>query len=215
MKENKKYKIKKDKTFYGIITVMSLFIILTISVYLNWTNAIDNAVASFILGLRNDKLTHIMTLITNIGGSYCLICISIIIFIISIIRTRKPSFTIIINLVTVFLLSQLFKLIFHRGRPNDIFLTYANGYSYPSGHTMVSTAYFLVLSYLICQKIKNKTLKVFVNIISIILIILIAISRLYLGVHYLSDIIAGFLLASLYLIIAFKIIKDKEMKLWK
>ena len=209
MKENKKYKIKKDKTFYGLITIMSLFIILTISVYLNWTNQIDSAVASFILGLRNDKLTHIMTLITNIGGSYCLICISII----SIIRTRKPSFTIIINLVTVFLLSQLFKLIFHRGRPNDIFLTYANGYSYPSGHTMVSTAYFLVLSYLICQKIKNKTIKVFVNIISITLIILIGISRLYLGVHYLSDIIAGYLLAALYLIIAFKIFKDKEMKL--
>ena len=213
MKEKKKYKIKKDKTFYGIIIVISLFIILTASVYFDWIDPIDNAVASFMLGLRSDKLTNIMTIITNIGSSYSLSCMSIIIFIVSIIRTRKPSFTIMINLVSVFLISQLFKLIFHRGRPNDIYLTYVHGYSYPSGHTMVSTAYFLVLSYLICQKIKNKALKVMVNVISLLLIVLIALSRLYLGVHYLSDIIAGYLLAALYLIVFFKFIKEKEMDL--
>lgn len=82
------------------------------------------------------------------------------------------------------------------------------GYSFPSGHSMVSMAFYGFLIYLIYNNIKNKYIKwILISSLSI-LIILIGISRIYLGVHYTSDVLAGFLLSISYLVIYTRIVKE-------
>ena len=178
---------------------LCMFIIWSILVFTRAINPLDELVESFVIGLRNDNLTKIMINITNLGGAYSLIVISILLFFF--IKNKKVPLSIIINLVTVFFTSQLFKFIFRRSRPNGVFLADATGYSYPSGHTMVSFAFYIYLLYLLCKRINNKLVKILLTIFTTFLLLLIAFSRIYLGVHYLSDIIGGVLLGTTYIIL--------------
>ena len=94
-----------------------------------------------------------------------------------------------------------------RERPTEFRLIDEKGYSFPSGHSMVSMAYYGFLIYLIYKYVKNKKLKYILISGLILLIILIGTSRIYLGVHYTSDVIAGFLVSISYLILYTSIIK--------
>ena len=185
-----------------------LFIVLTIGVFTNYTNSIDQFMESFVLGIRNESLTNIMTIITNFGGAYALMAISVLLLIIK--RNRKFSLLVVINLITVFLSSQILKIIIRRDRPLEIFLTNATGYSYPSGHTMVGSAFYIYLTYLICQSIKNKAIKILLYIITFILVLLIGFSRIYLGVHYTTDVMGGLILAIAHISLLTTIINNKK-----
>ncbi len=202
--------IKNNKKMLIFYIALGLFIVLTILVKFHITKSFDNLMESFVIGIRSDGLTKFMTTITNISRAYFLITMSIVLLFI--LKNKKHALLIIINLTCVFLSSQLLKLIFHRGRPDGEFLVTVSGYSYPSGHAMVSLAYFAFILYLINQKITNKFTRAILTIITSILILLIGFSRVYLGVHYTTDIIAGFLLAIAYLMIFLTIVRPKEAK---
>lgn len=95
-----------------------------------------------------------------------------------------------------------------RPRPIDYRLIEETGYSFPSGHSMASMAFYGLLIYLIYRNVKNKYLKWTLICLLSVLIILIGISRIYLGVHYTSDVLAGFLVSLSYLIIYTNCIKE-------
>jgi membrane-associated phospholipid phosphatase len=92
------------------------------------------------------------------------------------------------------------KEIFLRGRP-----AYLNafirdiGYSFPSGHAMISVAFYGSLTYILFQELQSLTRKVGLVILTLIVIFLIGFSRLYLGVHYLTDVLAGWAIATAWL----------------
>ena len=196
-------KNKKDiKTIILGICIL-LFIVLTILVFTGITKPLDEGMQAYILSIRNNHITKIFTIFTNMGGAYALMAITVLLLLIK--RNKKVTLLIAINLITVFLTSQIFKLIFRRDRPAEIFLTNASGYSYPSGHTMVSSAFYLYILYLINKKIHNKILKLILSIVTILLILMIGFSRIYLGVHYTTDIIGGLILAIAYLMAYLKI----------
>ena len=206
--KKKNNNIKLDKKYILPSITLSIFIIWTILVFTKIINPLDELVESFIIGIRNDNITKIMINMTNLGSAYSLIVISILLFFF--IKNKKIPLSIIINLVTVFFTSQIFKFIFRRSRPNGIFLVDASGYSYPSGHTMVSFAFYIYLLYLLCKKIDNKLVKILLTIFTTILLALIAFSRIYLGVHYLSDIIGGLLLGTTCLLDLIMLRKKNE-----
>lgn len=188
-----------------------LFIVLTVLILLKVTDPLDLAVESFIIGIHNDNLTKIMINITNLGSAYSLIVITILITLFAIIKNKHLPINTIMNLIAVFLTSQLFKAIIRRNRPTGLFLTTASGYSYPSGHTMVSFAFFTFIAISLCEKIDNKLVKIIIRISSIILVLLIGFSRIYLGVHHTTDILGGYLLGLSYLML-FLNIRDKRIK---
>lgn len=203
-------KKKIDRKVIISIIFLILFLLITCIVFANKTAYIDELVHSYILDIRNNKLTNVMTIITNICSVYSLVAISFILFVI--IKNKKTSLYIIINLINSSLISLVFKLLLRRDRPIGINLIEESGYSYPSGHSMVSMAYFGFIAYLIYKKL-NKPLSKAILIISIfITIILIGFSRIYLGVHYLSDVIGGFLMAISYLMVYINLINEQNKK---
>ncbi len=157
--------------------------------------------------LINDKITPIMKLITFLASAECLIVLTILLFII--IKNKKIGFAISANLLVITLLNQIFKFILQRPRPTEFRIIDEKGYSFPSGHSMISMAFYGFLIYLIYRYIKNKSLKWVLIIILSLLIVLIGISRIYLGVHYTSDVLAGFLISISYLILYTTIINKK------
>ncbi len=159
--------------------------------------------------LINEQVTPIMKIVTFFGGATCLIGLTIILFII--IKNKKIGFLIGINLITITILNQLFKFILQRPRPTEYRIINESGYSFPSGHSMISMAFYGFLIYLIYKYVKNKKLKYISIALISILIIFIGISRIYLGVHYTSDVLAGFLFSISYLIIFILIANNKVL----
>lgn len=92
------------------------------------------------------------------------------------------------------LLDEMLKLAFRRARPSvaSEFIT-RSSWSFPSGHAMNSLVGYAMLAFLLRERLKNPRARVTVMIGAIILIAAIGFSRLYLGVHYLSDVTAGYL----------------------
>ena len=154
-----------------------------------------------------DSITPYMKIITNFGGATCLIAITILLLII--VKNKKIGLLTLTNLVTITILNQILKFILRRPRPTEFKIINETGYSFPSGHSMISMAFYGFLIYLIYKNIKNKCLKTTLIIILSLLIIAIGISRIYLGVHYVSDVIGGFLISISYLIVYIKLIKKK------
>lgn len=200
MKNKKILKYIKENRKIIILTIsLILFTIITYAIFNDKINTIDQNIHSYILNLRNDNLTSILIIITNISSAYALIVLSILLLLIM--KKKKLPLLISLNLIISFISNQIAKQIFTRPRPIGINLIEETGYSYPSGHAMISMAYFGFIAYLIYKYVKNKLIKTILINSIFLLIILIGFSRIYLGVHYLSDIIGGFLLSIAYLML--------------
>ena len=146
-----------------------------------------------------DFTTPIAKFITNFGGAIFLIILTITLFIL--IKNKKIWLSIILNLIVITGLNQILKNILQRPRPTEYRLIEETGFSFPSGHSMVSMAFYGYLIYLIYKYVKNKDLKWISIVLLSILICSIGISRIYLGVHYTSDVLGGFLISLSYLIV--------------
>lgn len=161
--------------------------------------------------LMSDVMTNIFRVLTNLGGTVWLIVLAIILVIS--IKNRKIGLSIALNLSLAALTNHTLKNILQRPRPPvENRLIAETGYSLPSGHSMVSFAFYGFLIYVIYRYIKNKYIKWSLIIFLIILILTIGISRIYLGVHYVSDVISGYLLALSYLIIYITLAKKFIIK---
>lgn len=202
-----KEKILNAKNFKWIILFICLLMFIAIleDVFEKEIMKLDILGYGLISTIISENITPIAILITNFGGAITLIGLTIIFLLIM--KNKKMSFSILLNLVIVTFLNIFLKNIIQRPRPDDFRLINETGYSFPSGHSMISMAYYGYLIYLIFKFVKNKKLKTFLITFLCILILTIGLSRIYLGVHYTSDVIAGFVLSVSYLIIYTSIIK--------
>lgn len=214
MKKFKNYIKNNKKEFILLITTFLLFLLISILVITEKTINLDSLMHLYILNIRNNTLTSILSTLTNLGGATFLLALSCILFIV--LKNKKIPLYILINLTSSFIINETIKSIFVRSRPIGINVIEETGYSFPSGHSMVSLSFYGFITYLLCKHIKNKYIKSILIISTILIVLLIGFSRIYLGVHYLSDVIAGFLLAIIYLTVYIKLIKlEKKWSLWK
>ena len=195
-----KLKVFIRNNYQWLICLISLILFLTITenVFNNEIIKGDTIGYNIVSNLISDKLTPLVKMVTWFGSATCLILLTVILFII--IKNKKAGLLIGTNLVIITILNQTLKTLLQRPRPTGFRIINETGYSFPSGHSMISMAFYGFLIYLIYKNAKNKYLKLTLIIILFILIISIGLSRIYLGVHYTSDVLAGFLLSIAYLI---------------
>ena len=208
-----KFKKWLKKNYYLLIIFISviIFLIMLWNVASVGIMKEDKIIYEFISKhFMNDISTNIFKIITNLGSALFIICLTIILVIF--IKDKKVKFIIPINLVIITILNLILKNIVQRPRPSKFQIISEKGYSFPSGHSMVSMAFYGLLIYLIYKYIKNKKLKYSLIVTLSILIFLIGISRIYLGVHYASDVIAGFCISLSYLMIYINILKKWVLK---
>ena len=155
--------------------------------------------------LISDFMTPIIKIITNFCSAVALLTISLLSILL--IRNKKIGISVTLNLFIATALNLILKNILQRPRPTEYRLIEETGYSFPSGHSMVSMAFYGFFMYLIYKYVKNTKLKWSSIVLLALLIFTIGVSRIYLGVHYTSDVIGGFLISISYLVIYTRIIK--------
>ena len=185
-----------------LICLIIFFIFITTLVIFNKINFIDSSVYNFLISFKNDSLTNFFRFVTKFSNVAFLV---IFVLIVLLILRNKDAVFVIFNLIFLRLLNYVIKIIIKRDRPNILRLIKIGEYSFPSGHAMISMGVYGYLIYLIYKKIKNPYIKYLGIIILSLLIILIGISRIYLGVHYFSDVVAGYTLSLIYLIIFIRV----------
>lgn len=168
----------------------------------------DSVVYNFLVNNRNEVLNNFFKIITQFGSGIVLIIITILCVIF--IRDKKYKILVPANLVTIAIINIVLKNFFLRPRPNELRLIEETGYSFPSGHAMASTAFYGLLIYIVHEKVENKILRNTICIMLGLLILLISISRIYVGVHYTSDVIAGTCFSIAYLILITRLIKSQN-----
>lgn len=203
--------IKSKKTRWIILGVC-LILFTTIMIFVITKNKlyIDDIGYNIISKLRSNNMDKIVKFITNIGGTIVIGVVTIISLFIF--RNKKINICIVLNLLGIVVLNNvIIKNIIGRDRPNGINIITEAGKSFPSGHSAVSMVVYGYLIYLTYNYVNNKKIKYLLISILSILILVVGLTRIYLGVHYTSDVLGGYLLGIVYLLL-FTYISDKYIK---
>ena len=184
-----------------IILISLLFILSTIFVITGITTDIDNSFYSFV----HNKLSFLhdcFLFITKFGDEEVVI---ILILLFTLLLSDKRF--IILPLIG-FIVNSSLKVFIHRDRPSVLHLVEESSFSYPSGHSMISVILYGYLIYFISKHINNKIIRRCLISILVFVIISIGISRVYVGVHYISDVIGGYLVGLITLLGGINYVKN-------
>lgn len=196
------------KKYKEIWIPLLCFLVIIILLLFNYALPIDlwfyHKIAFFI----HEPLTTILKGITFLGEPKTIVVFAIIWFIILWKKDQKEIKPFLLLLFLSLCFIVFLKAIFVRERPNILQLIPIDGYSFPSGHSIISVSFY---GYLMTYMIENQKSKLLTITITVLLIFGIGISRIYLGVHYLSDVLAGYSIGTFILGISNLLRRKKEI----
>jgi undecaprenyl-diphosphatase len=168
--------------------------------YKQYPAAFDATIRYTMRQIQSPMWTQLFLAVTRLGSTIVLIiigCVAGIIFIS--LRWFRPLLVLIVVMSGQAALHHGFKLLFARPRPSSL-INYATveSFSFPSGHAVSSLCLYGTLAWIIGTSLENPAAKVGIGIFAAVLIFLIGMSRVYIGVHYATDVIAGFAAAGIW-----------------
>ncbi len=186
-----------------LVLVLSVFAYITHEVIVEKEDIFDTKVIHFFQEYSNHNTRDIMEFFTFFGSTtFLLPAYFVIIVWMWQIKRKWQALHIIIISFGSFLLVKGLKLIFQRARPEATLIEKINSFSFPSGHTVSAIVFFSLLIYTVWKTNIMDRYKILITIFSAFIAIMVGVSRIMLGVHYPSDVMAGFALASAWVIIS-------------
>lgn len=203
--------------FVIFVVGMNLFVDLSEEISGKAIKQYDSQITDFITSFRTPELNTFFQFITDLGDVYAYMVATTIAAIFFFFKLRNKWF--VIQLLGVLILSALaniaLKRAFNRARPTIEHLVVVKSLSYPSGHAMSAMAFYGFLTYLIFQIKMPKWLRAVLTTLFVFLILSIGISRIYLGVHFPSDVAGGFIAGLIWVafcVVLFNIIALLRMR---
>ncbi|MEK3853600.1 phosphatase PAP2 family protein [Cytobacillus sp. FSL H8-0458] len=162
----------------------------------------DESVIQYIQAFISPRLTEYMSVVTFLGSvkwlAFSVLLAAVLLFLF---KKRSLAWFMVLSSGLGALFNLLLKWIFKRERPDIRPLIEEQGFSFPSGHSMGSFIFYGSLAYMIIHLAKRKRWKAAWTVMLVCFIIMIGLSRIYLGVHFPSDVIAGFAAGGVWLTI--------------
>lgn len=194
--------VRDKKGIYKNFLFLSLLLILFLFLSLGFLNSIDLIISENISNLWNTLLNFFFIIVSQYIFDTKVLCVfAVLFFLFNFKKDRIKSFIFLFIVGLTAVISEGAKYLFSKPRPMDA-LILESSYSFPSSHSSISFVFFILIYFYFEDKIKNKKLFLFFNIF---LILLIGFSRIYLNVHYLSDVFGGYLLGAIILIFLKKV----------
>ena len=199
---------KRNKIILLILTII-LYIVNTMLVISNKYLIIDDHVHDFIRKFAGPFMEKVMKVFTFFGSVTFIVLLSLGLLIFYLVKHKKnKAFLVGGSIILSTIINNIVKVIIRRPRPEYITVV-EKSFSYPSGHVMASTTLYGIIIYIICKSDLKKPLKTLYSILLSILVILVGISRIYLGAHFFSDVL-GAILLSLSILITIDLFNDKK-----
>ncbi|GAE28197.1 hypothetical protein JCM9140_4406 [Halalkalibacter wakoensis JCM 9140] len=197
----------------GIVPFIS-FITLTYFVMTDETLMFDENIIEFVRQFEHPIVTNGMITLSFIGNTWPVIILSIISLavIYKLYHNRDEVILFIVVSLGSLGLNQLLKYVFKRERPLNQ-LVIETGFSYPSGHSMAALSLYGIITFLFWRHIKDSIWRIMLIVFTVFMILSIGLSRVYLGVHYPSDILGGYLVSGTWLFLTiwiYQYMKDKQ-----
>lgn len=166
------------------------------------TRGFDEAVRSFVNQYASPLLTNVMQVASFLGSTVFLTILGVGIFItFRLLKLHRAATLLAITMAGASILLFTLKNVFQRSRPLPFFETLLPAsYSFPSGHSLLSFCFYGVLAAIVTRRIERRSFQIIVWTFTVSLVALIGLSRIYLGVHYPSDVLAGYTAAFVWLI---------------
>ena len=193
--------------FIIILLIVSFIVIKNSSIYKYIVN-FDYKVIEFFGNVNDKRLTTSMSFITNFGDWYIPILIIVCIFLI--IKNKWYFYILSSSYLLSGIVVFITKILVARPRPLEALIKIPSSYSFPSGHTLTSLIFYMTLFYLMTEK-SNKLIRITFGLLFCFLIVVVAFSRVCLGVHFFSDVVGGFILGMPCLLCCINII-EKNFK---
>ena len=158
----------------------------------------DQAIRSWVHQFASTGMTRAMHVISLLGYEILIVEVVIAFMVFAKLRWKRAALWLAIAMIGSVLLDLALKYAYHRVRPTAFFGSPARYYSFPSGHALSSFCFYGVMAGLLSARTKSVWLRVVIWVIAAVLVVAIGISRIYLGVHYPSDVLAGYLAATVW-----------------
>ncbi len=192
-------KITNNPLHVGLIALLcfgfaGMLTYLLVSAYDMGPTPLDLAVLEFMISIRNDFLNMLVAAITHCGDTVTIVGLCAILVILP--TRKKYGFPLTLAALSGLAIYKPMKHIFLRARPDTMYhIVEQGGYSFPSGHSTSSVIVYGLLLYLIRKHCKNEKIKNILSGVCIFLAVCIPPSRLYVGVHWTTDVICGIFIA--------------------
>ncbi|WP_338556300.1 phosphatase PAP2 family protein [Paenibacillus sp. KS-LC4] len=179
-----------------------LFILIGLTFQTPFVKMMDQWLIHYIQAFEAPSWTSIMKFLSFIGSVNVVIISSvpIILFLLFVWKSRRETLLFLIAVFGSALLNAGLKLLFQRARPSLNAIITEVGYSFPSGHSMNAFTFYGILTYLCWRHIPSEQARKWLLAFSSIMIVGIGLSRIYLGVHYPSDVVGAYLISLVWLI---------------
>jgi len=196
--------MKRYRHLYMLLIVLLVcFVVLSFSYETSCIDQFDHVISNYIQSFRNEYFTAYFVWMSYIGSKKVYFPVMFILFTYFLIRRRyMTAILLMINFYGSRYLNYILKAWYERTRPDISQLVTATGYSFPSGHAMNAVAFLGFIAYITITEHRLQLYqKLLLIVIACFLIFSISISRIYLGVHYPSDILAGWAAGGSWLIL--------------
>jgi undecaprenyl-diphosphatase len=155
---------------------------------------VDAELAQWAHRHANPAVTHFMLIVSNLHGTLAICCYTSVVA--AALAWRRAWYwlaTLVAAVPAGMLVNVMMKLAFHRARPSfDDPIVTLTTYSFPSGHVAATTLFYGFLLALLASRTRTWTPRLALGLVALAVIVLVALSRMYLGAHYLSDVLAAF-----------------------
>ena len=163
-----------------------------------WIRNFDFTIRNKVHEYATPTLTKCMIWISFIGGDGLIAAAILSITLFLVFRWRRAAVWMLVNISGTLILDLTLKYSFARLRPTPFFVPMPRTPSFPSGHSLFSFCFYGVLAGLLADRIESRRWQVFIWTVAAVLVGTIGLSRIYLGVHYPSDVVAGYLTGTLW-----------------
>lgn len=193
----------EDVPYYLTIAIGALLFVIALNAFVQLTDelaendlvTLDERVSQLVRAQRSDALTSYFTFVTDLGDRYAYVIVTIILSVFFFVKRFSGKFIAQTTLVLVLasLSNIVLKQAFNRARPSLEHLVEVNTLSYPSGHAMSAMAFYGFLIFLCLRYKMVAWLRAALVTLLFMVILSVGISRIYLGVHYPTDVAGGFI----------------------
>ena len=197
--------VKENRTLV-VTSVCAIVLVMLLENVLDKENMKLDAAAWWLFGeqLRQPWLTPIMESFSALATPVTLLVVLGVAAAFT--PVKRPGWCNVLNLGLVVLLNQAMKFAIQRPRPDVLRLVDVSGFSFPSGHSMAAMAVFGLLAWCVWRYERNPRRRIALMCLFALVIVMVGISRIYLGVHYASDVLGGFCVSTIWLVLYTKVI---------